>query len=264
MIDKAYVDTFEWVKKVAAVYIEGYEKFLRAAAAYPRISLTRPRTRRDMRTHGAKRGARFSIENLHRFATVEKLSDGQAVCVRAVRADDRNRLAAHFTCLSQASLYYRFLGTRGPLSDEELDRFTRLDFDQAALVITLEGSDEKIVGFTQYVRGQDSQRAQIACSVSDEYQNRGIGTLMFNRLSQVALANGIKEFEGDALADNQRVLAIAAKNGRQIRKSTEAGVTRICISLRRQRRAASRRVQTNRRTGLSPSQRKHAASGWLM
>lgn len=264
MNDRAYVDTFEWVKKIAAVYIEGYEKFLRAAATYPRISLARTRTRRKSHTRNRNRCSRFSFENLHRYTTVATLNDGQAVYVRAVCADDRSRLLAHFTRLSPASFYYRFLGTRGPLTDEELERFTRVDRNQAALVITRAGKDEDIVGFTQYVRGQDSQRAQIACSVSDEYQNRGIGTLMFDLLSQVAMANGIKEFEGDALTDNQRVLAIAAKNGREIRKSTEAGVTRICISLRRPRRAASRRAPINRRTTLSAAQRRNAASGWLM
>src|SRR5208337_4222678 len=127
---------------------------------------------------------------------------------------------------------YRFLGTRGALTGEELDRFTRLDSGHVALVAALRGNQESVVGFVQYVRGEDPSLAQIACSVIDEHQGRGIGSLLFTLLSQIALANGITEFEGDVLPDNQRVLTIAAKNGRQVRQSTEAGVLRIRISLR--------------------------------
>ena len=207
------------------------------------------------------------IDNLDRYAIAETLRDGESISVRAVRAGDKARLLDHFARLSPASLYYRFLGTRGALSGEELERFTSLDSGHAGLVATLSGDQEVIAGFIQYVRCPDPSRAQIACSVIDQHQGRGIGSLLFDLLSQIAIANGITEFEGDALADNHRVLKIAAKNGRQVRQSTEAGVMRVRISLRpRQRRACERRARASRRSrpSGSPRQRRGASSGWLM
>jgi len=271
MTDTTYVDTFEWVKKIAVAYIESYEQFLRAAAYYPAyypmISAIRARDRARASARAAKRRARLSIENLNRYTATRTMRDGRSVSVRAVRAEDKARLLEHFTQLSSVSLYYRFLGTRSSLTDEELDRFTRLDTAHAALVVTTGGGKESIIGFIQYVRIQDTSRAQIACSVSDTHQGRGIGSLLLDLLSQIALTNGITEFEGDALPDNQRVLAIAAKNGRQIVQSTESGVAHMRISLRPQRRTPSRRRNPasagSRRPGLS-WQRRSGTRGWLM
>ncbi|HTY53902.1 MAG TPA: GNAT family N-acetyltransferase [Candidatus Binataceae bacterium] len=264
MIDTTYVGTLEWVKKLAAVYIEGYEKFLRAAANYPRLKLT-PSHNRIAGRRAAKRRSRLSIDQLNRYASAQTLRDGGLVDVRAVRAEDKERLLDHFNRLSAASLYYRFLGRRGALTDDELDRFTRIDNQHAALIVTLSGDHDSIIGFIQYVRVQDSARAQLACSVSDEHQGRGIGTMMFDLLGRVALANGIAEFEGDALQDNQRVLAIAAKNGRRVEKSTETGIVRICISLRKPR-SSRPRTQSSRRARSSASSRprQRVGSGWLM
>jgi RimJ/RimL family protein N-acetyltransferase len=267
MPDTTYVDTLEWVKKIATVYIASYEKFLRAMANSPKKSTAASRGRETSAARATKPQPRLLIDNLDRYAIVETLRDGESISVRAVRAGDKARLLDHFARLSPASLYYRFLGTRGALTGEELDRFTRLDTGHAALVATASGNEEVIVGFVQYVRAQDLSRAQIACSVIDEHQGRGIGSLLFSLLSQIALANRITEFEGDVLPDNQRVLTIAAKNGRQVRQSTEAGVMRVCISLRPQLRPASeRRTRASRRSRPSGSsqQRRSGTSGWLM
>lgn len=266
MTDTSYVDTFEWVKKIAAVYIASCEQLLRAAANPAKKSTARSRGRETSAARATKRRPRLSIGNLDRYAIAETLRDGESVSVRAVGVGDKERLLDHFSRLSSASLYYRFLGTRGALSGEELDRFTRLDTGHVALVATLGGNQEVIVGFIQYVRAQDPSRAQIACSVIDEHQGRGIGSLLFNLLSQIALANGITEFEGDALADNHRVLKIAAKNGREIRQSTEAGVMRVRISLRPQQRPACEQRRASRRSRPSGSsrQRRGGTRGWLM
>ena len=124
MTDITYGDTLEWMKKITVAYIEGYEKFLRAAAYYPAyypmISAKRARDRARASARAAKRRARLSIENLNRYTAVRTLRDGMSVSVRAVRAEDKARLLEHFTRLSSASLYYRFLGTRSSLTDEEL------------------------------------------------------------------------------------------------------------------------------------------------
>ena len=267
MSDTTNVETLEWVKKIAAVYIASYERLLRTMANSSKKSTAPARRRESSATRATKRRPRLSIDNLDRYAIAATLRDGESISVRAVGAGDQACLLDHFARLSPASLYYRFLGTRGALTGEELERFTRLDSEHVALVATLSAKQEVIVGFVQYVRAQDPCRAQIACSVIDEHQGRGIGSLLFDLLSQIALANGITEFEGDALADNQRVLTIAAKNGRQVRQSTEAGVMRVRISLRPQRSMTRERrmpATCGSRPSGSSRRRRDGTSGWLM
>ena len=268
MTDTTYRDALEVVARIAAIYAASGQKLLQALVNAPNKSTAKSCTREASAARATeRRQSRLSIDSLDRFAIAKTLRDGLPITVRAVHADDQARLVDHFSRMSSQSLYYRFLGTRGALTAEELDRFTRLDSGHVALVATVSGSEEVIAGFVQFVRAQEPWRAQIACSVIDEHQGRGIGSLLFDLLSQIAMANGIAEFEGDVLPDNQRVLTIAAKNGRQVRCSTEAGVVRVCISLRPQLSSTSeRRTSANRRPQPSgrSRQRRSGASGWLM
>ncbi len=274
MANTSNAEAGEWVKKLAAVYIASYATLLRAKASASRKSsaLSCGRERFAVRTAKLSRPP-AAVDGADRYAGLDRdaaiatLRDGATISVRAVGAGDKERVRDHFARLSAESLYYRFLGARGALTDEELEHFTTMDRGHAALVATLGGNEDPIVGFAQYVRVEEPWRAQIACSVLDEHQGRGIGSFLLDLLSKVATINGIGEFEGDALADNHRVLRMLAKSGRQVRQSNEAGVVHIYISLRpTQRLAYERRSPASRRPPASGASRnrRDGTGGWMM
>src|SRR5256885_108334 len=73
-----------------------------------------------------------------RYAADEILRDGGSIHLRAIRADDKQRLVEHFGHLSAQSVWFRFFGVKKRLSDQELTQFTELDFaNRVALVATL-------------------------------------------------------------------------------------------------------------------------------
>ena len=82
------------------------------------------------------------------------LRDGSSIHVRAIRADDKQRLLDHFGRLSARSVYFRFFRVKKRLTEDELREFTELDFhDRVALVATLRrDGDEQIVGVGRYAR----------------------------------------------------------------------------------------------------------------
>ena len=53
----------------------------------------------------------------------EVLRDGTVISIRAIRADDKQRLLHHFQGLSPQSVYYRFFGLKRSLSDDDLRHF---------------------------------------------------------------------------------------------------------------------------------------------
>jgi len=78
------------------------------------------------------------IPDPRQHSAEEILRDGGSILIRTIRPDDRERLVEHFRRLSARSVYFRFFNAKRRLTDDELDRFTRLDFvQQAALVATL-------------------------------------------------------------------------------------------------------------------------------
>ena len=123
-----------------------------------------------------------------RYAIDELLRDGRSIHVRAIRPDDKARLLEHFERLSARSVYYRFFNAKRRLNDEELRRFTELDFNTSVgLVATLlEDDREHIIGVGRYFRLETNpQRAEVAFAVRDDFHGRGVGTLLLEHLGSL-------------------------------------------------------------------------------
>jgi GNAT superfamily N-acetyltransferase len=135
--------------------------------------------------------------DLRGYAVEEILRDGRSIHIRAIRSDDRERLADHFQYLSARSVDFRFMGMKRHLSEADLDYFTRVDFVcHVSLVATLrDGAAEQIIDVGRYVvRDPSCTAAEVAFAVTDEYQGRGVGTLLLEHLLRIARERGITEF----------------------------------------------------------------------
>jgi len=170
---------------------------------------------------------------LCRFQEERILRDGGSIRLRAIRPDDKQRLVDHFASLGTRSVYFRFFGAKKRLTDEELRRFTELDFvERVGFVATLgAGGDETIIGVGRYTlmpRRQGQPRcAEVAFAVSDAHQGRGIGTILLEELAGAARRSGIAEFEADVLGENNRMLEVFAESGFVVKRSIEAGVVHV-------------------------------------
>ena len=191
------------------------------------------------------------------YAAEGILRDGTSIHIRAMRADDKQRLLDHFSRLGAQSIYFRFFRAKKRLTDEELVQFTELDFVRnAALVATLgQGENERLIGVGRYSAvNPEGTRAEVAFAVADEYQGRGGGTLLLEHLAPIARANGVMEFEADVLGENNRMLEVFAQSGFVVKRSIEDGIFHLTFpteeteqvieaSLARERAAAARSVR---------------------
>jgi GNAT superfamily N-acetyltransferase len=164
-----------------------------------------------------------------------RMLDGGAIRIRAIRGDDQERLHAHFRGLSEKSVYFRFMGIRRDLSAQDLKRLTELDFkNHVGLVATMtENGRERFIGVGRYICGADPSRAEVAFAILDEFQGRGIGTLLLEHLRLIADANSVAEFEADVLGENRQMLEVFAHSGFESQRSLESGVVHLRSSTRR-------------------------------
>ena len=130
----------------------------------------------------------------------EKLPDGGIIHLRLIRPDDKKRLADGFHHLSKGSIYFRFLGSKKELTESDLVYFTEIDYDKhVALAVTIsDNGGEEIIAVGRYIETEqlDSGRsAEVALAVVDNHQNRGIGSLLFEKLVQIARTQGLIQFE---------------------------------------------------------------------
>jgi GNAT superfamily N-acetyltransferase len=205
------------------------------------------------------------------------LRDGGSIRIRAIRPDDKRRLADHFGRLSPISIHHRFFRAKKGLTTAELAQFTELDFvDAVGLVATLgQGAEERILGVGRYVVCEQGRagprRAEVAFAVDDAHQGRGIGTLLLTHLLAIARAQGIAEFEADVLGDNNRMLEVFSRMGFVVRRSVESGVVHLAFptaeteqsreaALARERTAAASRSRSASQRLLPDRRRKGRGS----
>jgi GNAT superfamily N-acetyltransferase len=161
--------------------------------------------------------------------------DGGAIRIRAILPDDQERLHEHFKGLSEKSVYFRFMGIRRDLSAQDLKRLTELDFkNHVGLAATMTEDDrERFIGVGRYICGSDPTRAEVAFAILDEFQGRGIGTLLLEHLRLIADANGVGEFEADVMGENRQMLEVFAHSGFESQRSLESGVVHLRSSTRK-------------------------------
>jgi GNAT superfamily N-acetyltransferase len=163
------------------------------------------------------------------------LRDGTRVKIRPVVADDKARFLDGFARLSPASRYRRFLAPIDELTPEMLRAFTEVDYtDHFAYVALLpDHPGEPGIGVARYVRSpSDPAVAEAAVTVVDEYQGRGLGSLLLEALGAVALEHGIRRFSGVAMEGNTPIRDLLKGVGAEVHHDSP-GLVRLEIDLPR-------------------------------
>jgi len=131
------------------------------------------------------------------------LRDGSQVLIRPVRPTDAPLLADGFGRLSATSRWMRFLGVKTELSPAELRYLTDLDHHDHEALGALDHRDGRGVGIARFIRDAiDPHAADLAVTVVDEWQGRGLGTELLARLSDRARQEGIHRFTALVAEDN--------------------------------------------------------------
>jgi acetyl coenzyme A synthetase (ADP forming)-like protein len=156
------------------------------------------------------------------------LSDGGTVRIRPIRPDDERRLLGLYERLSDESLYLRFFSPVPAPTAAHLERLTTVDYDAHMALVAQLGDD--IVAVARYDR-TDTDEAEVAFSVQDDQQGRGLGTLLLEHLAVVARSNGITTFSADTLPNNSRMLNVFADAGWKAHRSFADGTVRVRFSI---------------------------------
>jgi acyl-CoA hydrolase/GNAT superfamily N-acetyltransferase len=145
----------------------------------------------------------------------ERLPGGEEVLVRPVRITDERHLQELFYRLSDESTYRRFMAYKRVHSHEDMQRLVDLDSEQnmALVVCVPDAAGEDIVAMARYDVTLATNLADIAFVVRDEWQGKGIGTLLLTRMCEIARARGLSGFTADVLRTNRPMISVFQKSG---------------------------------------------------
>jgi RimJ/RimL family protein N-acetyltransferase len=139
------------------------------------------------------------------------LRDGTRVLLREARPEDAPLVRLGFAQLSDRSRQFRFLRAMPRLSEDDLSFLAGADGNEAIGALDLTGDPPEPVGMARYVRlPARPETAEVAITVIDSHQGRGLGTLLFGCLAWQAERSGLGGF-----------IALVHHGNRQMRRLLE-------------------------------------------
>ncbi|NYE29139.1 GNAT superfamily N-acetyltransferase [Rhodanobacter sp. K2T2] len=125
---------------------------------------------------------------------VERLHDGSYVLIRQLRQEDRAREIEFIRRLSPESRRARFLSEFREPSPALVDQMMTVDGDRSAAFVALVHDDGTLreIGISRYGATSEPDTGECAISVADDWQRRGLGTILMRRAMGMALRHGYR------------------------------------------------------------------------
>ena len=109
---------------------------------------------------------------------------------------------------------------------ERMQAFMRVDYerDMVLLAATGKGEEDAVVAIGRYNLNRQSNMAEVAFVVRDDWQNKGLGSQLLATLIDVARSKGIHGFVAEVMADNHAMLQVFHNSGLSIETKLEESV----------------------------------------
>jgi GNAT superfamily N-acetyltransferase len=143
-------------------------------------------------------------EDLAHVELIE-LRDGSLVTIRQASSKDEPALRSFLEGLCLEARRLRFFSGAANMASAahlaaaaDVEHYGLLAHDELGV----------LVGHAIYVTLEDPTRAEVAVEVADHLHDRGLGTILIERLAAVAETRGITHFVAEVLSENQAMLDV--------------------------------------------------------
>ncbi len=173
-------------------------------------------------------------QELERYET---LRDGTEIFFRPVKPTDEQSLSEMLYSLSDESVRKRFFTHTMTFPHKDVQRLTNIDYEQnLAIVAVVPGAaqEEEIVGIGQYFLEPRTGSAEVAFIVHDDWQQKGMGTLLLRYLAQIARRRHIKRLDAKVLPVNKSMLAVFHNSGLPCRTEFDGDAYTVELDLLRE------------------------------
>ena len=155
-----------------------------------------------------------------------KLKDGTRILLRPIKPEDEPMWHDLLASCSQESLWFRFRYLFKQTTHEMATRFCFIDYDRE-IAIVAEREDEtqrRLVGVGRLVADADHTNADYAVLVADEFQGRGLGSLLTDYCLEICHRWGIGTVVAETAPENRRMLDIFEHRGFELDRSVSTDV----------------------------------------
>ena len=169
-------------------------------------------------------------EELEHYDT---LRDGTEIFFRPIKPADEPALSEMLYSLSENSIQTRYFAHTMRFPHRDVQQLTNIDYRQNLSLVGVvpSTSGEQIVAIAQYFLDPRTQAAEVAFIVKDEWQQKGMGTLLLDYITQIAKQRGVKRFYAKVLPTNKPMLTIFHNSGYKVNTEFDGEVYSITYDL---------------------------------
>lgn len=166
------------------------------------------------------------------YSAIEPLRDGRRLEVRAFKPEDRAEFIVAADRTGPLTRYLRFFTLKTSFSDRERDFFLNVDFDKHVALIALmdEAGRQVIVAAGRYVIVKP-KTAEVAFTVIDQYQGKGIAPILLRHLIGVARSAGLDTLIAEVLTENMAMRKVFERSGLPVQTTQDSEVVHITMQL---------------------------------
>lgn len=155
--------------------------------------------------------------------------------LRPIRADDKRMLADGLRRLSPESVQRRFLTPKRSFSRAELRYLTEVDGRDHVALVAEDPADpaRRLIAVGRFVRLRDDpEAAEVAITVADDFQGRGLGSILGEHLAHSARNRGIRRFTATMSSQNVPAHRLMAKLTKHLQQQhVGGGVDELVLDL---------------------------------
>jgi acetyltransferase len=141
------------------------------------------------------------------------LRDGTALALRPIRPEDEPLLQDIVRHMNPEDLRLRFFTPVRALTHQLAARLSQIDYEREMAIIALTAADRTPLGVARFAADPDNRRAEYAIGVRSDWQGRGLGALLMQRIIEIAKGRGIGELFGEVLHENHAMLELCRTLG---------------------------------------------------
>ena len=138
--------------------------------------------------------------------------DGRRVVYRPAKPTDSRMIQEHFYQMDAQDVEKRFFSLRRHFYRDEMEDMAQVDYVKNFSIVAVTGEIgfERIVGLGGYFR-ESATAAEVAFSVTKDWQGKGVGSVILLKLADAARENGITTLTAYTLQNNRGMLKLFKK-----------------------------------------------------
>ncbi|MEN6475567.1 MAG: GNAT family N-acetyltransferase [Syntrophaceae bacterium] len=169
-----------------------------------------------------------------RLESYRSTRTGLPLFLRPVKISDEELIKSFLYSLSDKSIYTRYFANMMLMPHnihDILQKYVVIDYSKEMLMLAIieRQGVEEIAGFGQYIIEADTHTAKAAFLVGDAWQNRGVGSVLLEHLTEIAKKEGLLGFSAMVLAENTPMLRLFERMNFQMEKRLVEGVYELVM-----------------------------------